>query len=213
MKKQILMSMMAIGIVALLVGSATFAYFSDTETSGDNTFTAGIFADLKLLDNDEYWGDGVTATWAATDMIPGQEFLFIVEHVALAYHPGTIPPDSLKITCDYSVDETANPVESDTDPNTNEHPDAMAKQMVITRFMYNGTDYLSSITDFDSDGDKTFYDLKQTPVTTLPLPTTPPNGGIFFRLSIKFSEDAGNDFQGDTFDLTMIFILNQNSIP
>ncbi|GAH85557.1 unnamed protein product, partial [marine sediment metagenome] len=116
MKKQIPFSIMAIGIVSLLVGSATFAYFSDTETSSDNTFTAGTFADLKLLDNNEDWGDGVTATWTATDMIPGQEFLFNVERVGLAYYSGTVPPDSLEITCNYSVDETSNPVESDTDP-------------------------------------------------------------------------------------------------
>lgn len=28
-------------------------------------------------------------------------------------------------------------------------------------------------------------------------------------MSIKFDEDAGNNFQGDTFDLTMIFTLKQ----
>ena len=209
MKKQILLSIIAIGMIAAFLSAGTFAYFTDTETSSDNTFTAGTFADLKLLDNDEDWGDGVTATWTATDMKPGQEFLFSVKRVGLAYYSGTVPPDSLEITCDYSVIEESPQTESDTDPETNLHPDAMAKQMIITRFMYDGTDYLSSITDFDNDGNKTFHDLKQTPVANLPLPTTPPNGGTFFRLSVKFSENAGNDFQGDTFDLTMIFTLKQ----
>jgi hypothetical protein len=62
--------------------------------------------------------------------------------------------------------------------------------------------------DFDGDGKKTFYDLKNSPVTGLPIPHKA-NGATFFRLSIKFSENAGNDFQGDTFDLTMIFTLKQ----
>jgi len=80
--------------------------------------------------------------------------------------------------------------------------------MIITRFKCNGTEYLGSIVDFDEDGKKTFYDLKNSPVTGLPIPVVT-DGGTFFRLSVKFSEDAGNDFQGDTFDLTMIFTLKQ----
>lgn len=67
---------------------------------------------------------------------------------------------------------------------------------------------MGSIVDVDGDGQKTFCDLNHAPVTGLPIPNVA-NGGTFFRLSAKFSEDAGNDFQGDTFNLTMIFTLKQ----
>lgn len=81
------------------------------------------------------WRDGVTATWTATNMKPGDEFPFEVEFVGLG-RAGTITPSSLEITCNYSVIEESPQTESDTDPNTNLHPDAMANQMIITRFMY-----------------------------------------------------------------------------
>ena len=45
--KKILISLMAIALVVGLVGAGTVAYFSDTETSTDNTFTAGTL-DLNV---------------------------------------------------------------------------------------------------------------------------------------------------------------------
>ena len=45
--KKILMSLMTIALVIGLVGAGTVAYFSDTETSTGNTFTAGTL-DLNL---------------------------------------------------------------------------------------------------------------------------------------------------------------------
>lgn len=45
MKKRVLYGVMGMALVALLVGGGTYAYFSDTETSTGNTFSAGT---LKL---------------------------------------------------------------------------------------------------------------------------------------------------------------------
>ena len=45
--KKILISLMAIALVIGLVGAGTMAYFSDTETSSGNTFTAGTL-DLNV---------------------------------------------------------------------------------------------------------------------------------------------------------------------
>jgi len=75
MKKQ-LMSIMAIGIAALFLGAGTFAYFSDTETSTGNTFTAGTLA-MDIADSDEGWNDGdpVTASWQSpANWAPGETF-------------------------------------------------------------------------------------------------------------------------------------------
>lgn len=44
------MSILAIGIAAAMLGAGTFAYFSDTETSSGNTFTAGTI-DLTLTES------------------------------------------------------------------------------------------------------------------------------------------------------------------
>jgi len=193
MDRKILTAVFAVGLIATIAGAGTYAYFSSTRTSTGNTFTDGTLGLKTMAWNELTWGDSVTATWTATNMAPGDSFPFDVEFVGLG-RTGTVTPSSLEITCSYS--------------DTNSHPDAMAKQMIITRFKYNGTDYVDSIADVDGDGQKTFYDLKNSPVTGLPIPYVG-DVAIFFRLSVKFSENAGNDFQGDTFDLTMIFTLKQ----
>jgi len=49
---KVLASMLVIGILALAVGWGTYSYFSDTETSSGNTFTAGTL-DLKVNGKDD----------------------------------------------------------------------------------------------------------------------------------------------------------------
>ena len=51
MNKKILISLSIIGVVAAIAIGGTIAYFSDTETSTGNTFTAGTL-NLKVGDND-----------------------------------------------------------------------------------------------------------------------------------------------------------------
>jgi len=46
--KKIMMSLFTIAIVGALIGGGTFAYFSDTETSGTNTFEAGTI-DFEMI--------------------------------------------------------------------------------------------------------------------------------------------------------------------
>ena len=132
---------------------------------------------------------------------------------------GTVDPDHLEITADYSVIEEVPCLESDTDCQTNLHPDEMAKEMIITRCTYYDVFAINCLTDsspdyriddVDSDGKITFYDLKHDKLDNI----TPPGGGYAmggFEMGVKFDETAGNDFQGDSFDLTMIFTLNQDS--
>ena len=57
MNKRILISLSVIGAVAAIAIGGTIAYFSDTETSTGNTFTAGEI-DLKI-DNISYRSDGL----------------------------------------------------------------------------------------------------------------------------------------------------------
>jgi len=200
-----------------VVVAGTWAFFSDTETSSGNTFTAGTL-ELKIKDQNEApYGDGVSGTWSASNMAPGDSWAFHTAFVRLDAQ-GSIGPDHLEITCDYSVIEEVPQTEADTDPNTNLNPDSMAKVMEITRCLYSdgnwAIDCLANsdprwrIEDQDGDGRITFYDLKNDPLDDL----TPPNGATTeFQLGVKFHEDAGNDFQGDTFNLTMFFILNQDA--
>ncbi|MBU3964918.1 hypothetical protein KKG29_02490 [Patescibacteria group bacterium] len=187
--------------------------------------------------NNEGFGNGVTATWIATDMKPGDEKTFGLEEVRLAKEIGSIEADHTEITCNYNVIEESPQTESDTDPNTNLDPDKMAKEMLITRCVYHdivcidcltgikwsGYNYTSGvcagtnlgqsndwkIEDKNGDGKISFYDLKNDKLDNLPaVQNSPP---FSFKMGVKFSETAGNDFQGDIFDLTMIFRLNQDA--
>jgi predicted ribosomally synthesized peptide with SipW-like signal peptide len=220
--KRILVSLSIIGVVAAIAIGSTIAYFSDVETSTGNTFTAGTM-DLKVKDSNEDWRDGVTATWMLSNMKPGDSKYGWVK----VDNVGSVNANHLEVTCDYTVTEEDPPVESDTDPNTNEHPDTMAKEMVITSARYDNGDYDINlltgdnlltgenenradwrIDDVDGDGKITLYDLKRDPSDNLP----PPNNDQYtFRMTVKFDENAGNDFQGDTLNLIMIFTLNQDA--
>jgi len=220
--KGALISVMCIAVVAMLAGAGTLAYFSDTETSTGNTFADGTM-DLKISDGED-WGDGVTATWTLSDMKPGDTVSGWVALDAV----GSISANHAEITCDYSVTEESTQTESDTDPNTNQHPDWMAKNLIIDQAWYSGDGYNIDLTtgknelteeqhdywkieDVDGDGKQTLYDLKYgnegNGVDNLPPPD---NLQYSFSMNIKFNETAGNDFQGDTFNLTVIFTLNQD---
>jgi len=56
--KKILLSLLSIGAVAVVAVAATGAFFSDTETSQDNTFTAGEL-DLQIDSECHYYQNGV----------------------------------------------------------------------------------------------------------------------------------------------------------
>jgi len=64
--KKILLSVLTIGLVSAIAFGATRAYFSDTETSAGNTFTAGSI-DLGI--GNDSWYNGVehpTTDWSLT---------------------------------------------------------------------------------------------------------------------------------------------------
>ena len=67
MKKKILFSAMTIALVGALIGGGIYAYFSDVETSTDNTFTAGTL-DLTV-DTENPW---TSTKITADNMKPGE---------------------------------------------------------------------------------------------------------------------------------------------
>ncbi|MDD4255014.1 MAG: TasA family protein [Methanofollis sp.] len=70
MKSKILYGVMGIALVSLLIGGGTYAYFSDTETSEGNVFTAGTL-DLSVNDTNP-WSVPLTLG----NMTPGQSTSF-----------------------------------------------------------------------------------------------------------------------------------------
>jgi predicted ribosomally synthesized peptide with SipW-like signal peptide len=222
MDKKILASMLIIAVASTLLGAGTVAYFSDTETSKGNTFTVATGPDLKLSHSSlGPWTDGVTGTWTLADMKPGDE---TPPASVFFKNFGSVASSTMEITCSYTVTEETPQTESDTDPNTDAHPDEMAKYMIIIMMVYKndkvtidcltGHDNWSGqtkddwkINDANSDGKISLYELKLDPLVNLPSPDTQTNKITQLDMRIKFDESAGSDFQGDIFDLTMIFTL------
>jgi len=222
MNRKILACWIIIAVVSTLLGAGTRAYFSDTETSRGNYFQAGTL-DLKLSHSSNGpWTDGVTGTWTLLNMLPGNETP--IGRVYLKNF-GSVVSSTLKITCNYTVTEETPQTESDIDPNTDQHPDEMAKHMIIT-YIYYRNDEINincltgeddgyppnedwKITDIDGDGKITLYEFKMDPLINLPSPDTQTNKITQFEMKIKFDENADSDFIGDTFNLTMIFTLKQ----
>jgi len=74
--KKIIISLSVIAAVAAAVVGVTTAFFSDTETSTGNTFTAGAI-DLKINSTATYNGAPVTAaTWQEKDLVPTADKFF-----------------------------------------------------------------------------------------------------------------------------------------
>jgi len=225
--KAVLLGMLGILLVSAMMGVAYASPAGSSNRHGQDTCSHNRL-DLKLMDQDEGWGDGVVATWTATNMAPGDEFAFDEQFVGLRSNSS----GNLKITCNYEVIEESPQTEADTDPSTNLHPDEMAKNMVITRCIYKNSNWqidcltgeltiisrkgkapevccthLWRIQDIDRDGRITFYDLKQRTLSNLPLPGKGNIHEAYFEMSVRFHQDAGNEFQGDAFNLAMLFSL------
>ncbi|HWR27640.1 MAG TPA: TasA family protein, partial [Candidatus Thermoplasmatota archaeon] len=104
--KNIWMSILVIGVTAGLLGTGTYAYFSDVETA-KNTFSAGTL-DLRLsADGVNYYNDPIDPLIVCTNMAPGDES---VEKTLYFKNVGTIGGI---VTVDISYVEHDDPLDAD----------------------------------------------------------------------------------------------------
>lgn len=210
--KRILLSLLVIGAVAALISGGTLAYFSDTATSTTNTFSAGTLV-LKISDNNESYGDTVSASWASpAAWAPGQS----VTEVINFKNEGTIGIHELYADWTNLTD-----------------PDGLANAIEVT-WLSDSTDIdtnniapFVAVYDRNHDGKLSLWELVNGDayyVGSSPspyeasfyggigrLPTDPPvvapNGGVFtVKMTYKFMESAGNEYQGKScsFDLNVL---------
>ena len=226
--KAVLLGMLGILLVSVMMGVAYARPAGNNNCHCQHNCSHNRL-DLKLMDQDEGWGDGVVGTWTATNMAPGDEFAFDRSFVGLRSKKS----GKVDITCIYEVFEESPQTEADTDPHTDQYPDRMAKHMIIYRLTYSnsmwqinlltgeltrtsgrrGTASVActngdwQLKDVDGDGRITFYDLNKWTLSNLPLPGRGNNHEACFEMSVRFDQGAGNEFQGDTFNLAMLFSL------
>jgi len=207
--KGILMSILMIGVVAMAAGAGTFAYFSDTETSTENTFTAGTL-DLTLSNDGTTYTDGVTATWTASNMKPGDtgvDTLYIKNAGSIS---GYIDLSGIGVT----DAEGANP-ESETtgvmsddlkiqlwiDTDGDEVVDVDGAGNLLEESVYPAAAIGAPDPGMATiDGIASSYDLDE-----------PISAGSVINLTMKWElpTGTGNDVQGDSVTLEMTVELDQ----
>jgi len=213
----------ALALVAVVAGMALCLPWAWTRSSA---CVSGRI-DLKLRDQDEGWGDGTHGTWTTLNIKPGEEIAFDDAFVQLRQY-GLVRADHLEVGMDYTL---AGSGKNSPAPSA----DDMARMMIITKLEYYSSSWRInllngavmgkpqvpsgyrvgdwSVKDVDGDGRITFYDFKADPLDDLPPPRfwEPDSRAPFMRMSVKFSERAGNEFMGLGLNASIIYTLNQCS--
>ena len=208
--KTILSAIFTVALVSVLVGAGTFAYYTDSETSVDNTFTSGTM-DLYMTNHDE----DISAEWTYFNMAPGMDY--DTGELNL-WNDGTIEADHVEMTFTTICTEMGTE-ESDTLDGA----EGMDEYLQVLYMIYeNGDDieFVSNafgytwntayIDDANGNGYIDLDDLNGVTFDDLPAPPANHADNYEFRMGVAFHADAGNDYQGDKCELIVDFTLNQD---
>ena len=223
MNTRILMSILMIGVVAMAAGAGTLAFFSDTEESTGNTFTAGTL-DLKVDWNESYNGtvietqgetDNPGAIFDLSDVKPGdygEATISLHVYGNDAYGIMTIIPTS---NDDVSSTEPELDAGDDEDNPTDEWDGELAQNMSVVIWLDDGD-------NVHEDGETVLYQgtLPDDPeeVLKLIIDADPGTTGIqpleactTYYIGIKWSIDSevGNIIQSDKFTADISFYTEQ----
>jgi spore coat-associated protein N len=213
MKKIIGLTIAAIIVIAL-AGVGTFAFFSDTEVSATNTFSAGTL-DLKVSNDGITYADGVTATWGGTNLAPGAAA--ISGHVDLK-NAGTVAAQHAEVKFTNTLTNAVTPAEIGTDDLD------ISAHINVQVLSYDGTDLLAySAGQFTNsviqaadvagnhDGKITLNELNSKKLSFTNVPT--PNGAAVKQLlmTVQLDSATGNGNQGDSVTTLVDFGLFQDA--
>src|SRR3990167_6946670 len=201
---KILLSVASIAAAAALVIGATFAFFSDEETSNDNLFSAGTL-DLVLCDVDEGDDpcpveesilDSTTASFGAVDLAPGDS---VGAGFVELRNTGSI--DIAEVELDATATQTGGGVDSTLADKLN---------LTVTKGSNNdcssGTDDLTDDIDLAIGNNATPLTMTELASATYDaLPGLSVGSNYFLCMSVEFDNSANNTYQGDSADLDLTF--------
>ncbi|WP_396613721.1 TasA family protein (plasmid) [Haloferax sp. S1W] len=192
-RRRALGGLLTIGAGSAATGVGTFALFSDTESSTENTLSAGT---LSLA-------DGAASTmFSVTNLAPTEKTSV---YSVILENDGTLD-GSLDI--DLSVTENDSDATAGDDGNEDIEAADFAKALNVLTFTVGDTDVLE--TSFN--GSATVWDIvnssgqsDDSSVRDIPL-----NSGNEKEFSFQVElQDVGNPYQADGVDITFDFELNQ----
>lgn len=208
--KTILSTIFTVALVSVLVGAGTFAYYADTEMSSDNTYTSGTM-DLYMEDHDT----DINAEWTMSNMAPGESW---TSGQLNLWNNGTIEANHVKISfstvCNDPVNEPSDTLIGAAD---------MDKFLKVIGMSYGKTGDLKQFVDLDGNSTDTDYvddwngngyidldDLDGVTFDGLSAPAANKGDQYDFDMTVRFHQDASNDYQGDECILTVTFTLVQD---
>jgi predicted ribosomally synthesized peptide with SipW-like signal peptide len=198
--KKIILSLAIVGVVGAVVIGGTIAYFSDTETSTGNTFTAGTL-NLDLTDWSDDGTQGETGTFYFSNMYPGDKEGEPINIRNIGSLNGYIDLSNIVVT----NTEGDNPESETGDIGTIGELGANLQVMVFFDINANGSYNAGSdvlVYTGVLDGIAAAYN------TNYPLAA---GASVILRVHYELPTTTGNDVQGDIADLSFTVELNQVS--
>jgi len=193
MKKILGLSVAALMVMGL-VGGGTWAYFSDTEESTGNIFTAGTL-DLCLYNTSNTSSTGsITGTFSASIWAPGDT----INGTLYINNDGSIDMTSVNLTFALSAITDGTPTTVD-DYNFTNDTDNLSKMIYISQAEWDSVSVGTLL-------NKSLFDLSSENVGlgNLAANTEKP---LFIEWT--FDPDATNGCQGDSIDITITVLGKQ----
>lgn len=191
--KRILLSLLAIGAVAAVIGGATLAYFNDTAVSEDNTFTAGT---LDFVIKDPTANN--SRVFNVTSMKPGQTvtgYIMVANDGSMDMKWKAWLSGSGLLGEVLKVKVTLNPTGGPTVPTG--YTNAGPPNHLITDFIP-----LSSL------GDGNSILVWQSPAEAFAY-----HWAAVYKLEVKMDETANNTYQGASYTGDLNFFATQHENP
>jgi len=202
--KGILASLLMIGVVTMAVGMGTYAYFSDTETSADNTFTAGTL-DLTVDGQD----DPNVFHFVMSNVKPGDNgnYTWVPKN-----YKGTIDGKlSINVSAITNDDNGCTEPESDVDTSCGSHPDGELGEYLEARLVRKEGYLLITKSGLGGPAGTTGWVSLNNLTGNYPDLWTLPagDGGSTVILEWRLPTTVGNIVQSDSATFDIEFVLNQ----
>jgi spore coat-associated protein N len=203
MKKKILFSVMTIALVGALAGVGIHAYFSDTETSPGNTFTAGTL-DLKV-DGENPWTSTAITVACMEPGATSNSVNITVENIGCLdgdlFMRLTGVTDAGNVTTEPECVAENGTWASPSGPCTGNTPVDDVSTQITLHCSCNGT----PVSGIDGVTLATAEDTWSSKIADLTE-----NGTATISMSATFNSSAGNEYQGDQSTFTIELYLAQD---
>lgn len=213
-RREVLLTLLIVGAASSALGAVTWAHFSDSDASGDNTLEAGTL-DLTLDGSNDQ-----TGSFSLTNAKPGDS----TSHNFTLRNVGSVAGNHAEITLSFAENDTR--IEpSDPDLDTELGANATASYVRVTTLEYkddSGTvieNPLADVSDGNSNDIKDLEDVRNQAGALDDLRAPERNGAseTYLVITVSIANDDGaftgtdEDIMADGIDVTLTFTLNQDS--